>query len=57
LFSQPAYQWTDTATQTPQTVRRLVIRPRRILLRKPAPQSSRQSSASDQGSAANEAQW
>jgi hypothetical protein len=35
LFSQPAYQWTDTAAQTPQTVRRVVIRPRRILLRNP----------------------
>jgi hypothetical protein len=57
LFSQPTYQWTDTAPQTRQTVRRVVIRPRRILLRKTAPQSSRQSSASDQASTADTAQW
>jgi len=30
--SQPAYQWTDTASQTPQTVRRVVIRQRRVIL-------------------------
>jgi len=55
-FSQPAYQWTDTTPQTPQTVRRFVIK-RRILLRKTAPQSSRQSSANDQGPAANTGEW
>jgi hypothetical protein len=38
--SQPAYQWTDTASQTPQTVRRIVIKPRRVISKKTAPQQS-----------------
>jgi len=60
LFSQPvsepAYQWTDTAAQPPQTIRRIVIRQRRVILKKPAPKPSRQSSRTNQGSVADGAQ-
>jgi hypothetical protein len=54
LVSEPAYQWTDTAAQPPQTVRRVVIRQRRVILKKPASQPSRQSSRTNQGSVATE---
>jgi len=34
LVSEPAYRWTDTAAQPPPTVRRVVIRQRRVILKK-----------------------
>ena len=56
LVSEPAYRWTDTAAQPPPTVRRVVIRQRRVILKKPASQPSRQSSRTNQGSVADGAQ-
>jgi len=53
LVSEPAYRWTDTAAQPPPTVRRVVIRQRRVILKKPASQPSRQSSRTNQGSVAD----
>src|SRR6516225_4997249 len=49
LVSEPAYRWTDTAAQPPPTVRRVVIRQRRVIMKKPASQPSRQSSRTNQG--------
>ena len=43
-FSQSAYQWADTGSQAPQTVRRVVMRQRRFIARRPPWKPSGQSS-------------